>query len=86
MLIIEVTLPNDMEDAALKAGHLTPSLLKQEMLLFQKNNGYLPRIVTVHMNPGQQEEIEAQLGEVAEALGHPITPGYEGMRLRLKVL
>jgi ribonuclease BN (tRNA processing enzyme) len=83
LLIIEVTLPNDREEFALEAGHLTPALLKQEMLYFQKNRGYLPRIVTAHMNPELQEEIETQLGEVAEALGHPITPGYEGMRLTL---
>ncbi|HEY41393.1 MAG TPA: MBL fold metallo-hydrolase [Dehalococcoidia bacterium] len=83
LLIVEVTMPNELEEVAVEAGHLTPALLKQEMLVFQKHNGYLPRIVTVHMNPEMQEEIETQLQEVAEALGHPVTPGYEGMRLKL---
>ena len=83
LLIIEVTLPNDREEVALEAGHLTPALLKQELLLCQKIKGYLPRIITAHMYPELEEEIETQLGEVAEALNHPITPGYEGMRLRL---
>jgi ribonuclease BN (tRNA processing enzyme) len=83
LLIIEVTLPDGTEEIAREAGHLTPSLLKQELLVFQKIKGYLPRIITVHMHPEMQEEIETQLGAVAEALNHPITPGYEGMRLRL---
>jgi phosphoribosyl 1,2-cyclic phosphodiesterase len=54
-----------------------------ELLAFQKEQGYLPQIVTVHMNPELEEEIEAELGDVAVALNHPITPGYEGMQLRL---
>ena len=83
LLIIEVTLPNEKGEVAQEAGHLTPALLKQEMLLFQKLRGYLPRIITAHMLPEMEEEIRTQLGEVAEALDHPITPGYEGMQLRL---
>jgi ribonuclease BN (tRNA processing enzyme) len=83
LLIIEVTLPNEREERALEAGHLTPALLKQELLAFQKEQGYLPQIVTVHMNPELEEEIETELGDVAVALNHPITPGYEGMQLRL---
>lgn len=83
LLIVEVTVPNEREETALEAGHLTPALLKQEMLTFQKNKGYLPQIITVHMDPGLEEEIETQLGDVAEALNHPITLGYEGMQLRL---
>jgi len=83
LLIIEVTLPNEREERALEAGHLTPALLKQEMLAFQKSQGYLPRIVTVHMNPTLEGEIRAELEDVAASLNHPITPGYEWMQLRL---
>ena len=84
LLIIEVTLPNEQEESALKAGHMTPALLKQEMLTFRKVKGYLPEIVTVHMNPELQSEIETQLGDVAEALNTPVTLAYEGMQLELQ--
>ncbi|HEY33007.1 MAG TPA: MBL fold metallo-hydrolase [Dehalococcoidia bacterium] len=83
LLIIEVTLPNEQEEKALEAGHLTPALLKQELLAFQKSLGYLPQVVTVHMDPTLEEEIKVQLEEVAAALHHPITPGYKGMLLQL---
>jgi len=83
LLIVEVTLPDEQEELALTAGHLTPALLKQEMTAFQELKGHLPQIVTVHMNPELEEEIETQLGDVAEALNHPITLGYEGMQLQL---
>ena len=83
LLIIEVTLPDENQETALRAGHLTPSLLKQELLSFRKLKGYLPRIITAHMLPEMQGRIEAQLGEVAAALDHPITPGREGMRLQI---
>ncbi|UCB43995.1 MAG: MBL fold metallo-hydrolase [Dehalococcoidales bacterium] len=83
LLVVEVTLPNDREEKALEAGHLTPALLKQELLDFRKNQGYLPQIVTVHMDPGLEEEIVTQLGEVVVALDHPITPGYAGMLLQI---
>jgi len=83
LLIIEVTLPNEREERAFEAGHLTPALLNEELLAFQKERGYLPQIVTVHMDPTLEEKIKAELAEVAASLNHPITPGYEGMRIHL---
>ena len=32
-------------------GHLTPELLKQELVTFRELKGYLPEVVAVHMNP-----------------------------------
>jgi ribonuclease BN (tRNA processing enzyme) len=83
LLITEVTLPNEYEETAIQAGHLTPSLLKEEMTIFRELKGYLPQIVTVHMSPDLEYEIETQLGDVAEALDTPISLGYEGMLLSL---
>ncbi|GAH62709.1 unnamed protein product, partial [marine sediment metagenome] len=83
LLIIEVTAPNRYEEWAKESGHLTPSLLKQELTDFQEIRGYLPRVITVHMNPGLEKEIEAEIAAVARALNNPITLAYEGMQLQL---
>ncbi len=83
LLITEVTATNKYEEFAKESGHLTPSLLKQELTSFRKLKGYLPQVVVVHMNPGLEEEIEAEIAAVARDLSNPITLGYEGMQLQL---
>ena len=86
LLVIELTLPDEQAEFARMAGHMTPAFLKEEMIAFREARGYLPQIVTVHMNPELEEEIEIELDEVAEALNTPITLAYEGMRLELQGL
>jgi len=83
LLIAEVTAPDSYEEFALRAGHLTPSLLKHELNTFREVHGYLPRVVVVHMNPLMETEIEAEITTVADALGNTIKLGYEGMQLHL---
>jgi len=83
LLIIEVTLPNKYEGLAGEAGHLTPSLLGRELASFKKIKGYLPPVVTVHMNPWLEKEIEAEIGALAENLNSSIKLAYEGMELHL---
>jgi ribonuclease BN (tRNA processing enzyme) len=81
LLIIEVTAPNSYADFAREAGHLTPGLLKEELAGFKEMKGYLPRVVTVHMNPLDEVETRHELAAVAGALGADIVPGQEGMLL-----
>ena len=83
LLIIEVTAPNRYEGFAREAGHLTPALLKQELTTFREVKGYLPQVVLVHMTPQLEEEIEAEIAVVAEALNISINLAYEGMQIRL---
>lgn len=83
VLITEVTLPDRFSEIALEAGHMTPALLKQEMLTFREIKGYLPQIVTVHMTPELEDEIRVQIKDVAETLGTSITLAYEGMQLQV---
>ncbi len=83
LLIIEVTTPNRYEEFGKETGHLTPSLLKQELAIFRELKGYLPQVVLVHMNPGLEEEIEAEIAVVARDLTNSVTLGYEGMQLHL---
>ena len=83
LLITDVTVPNSHEERARVKGHLTPALLKQELVSFRGVKGYLPRVVLVHMNPWLEKEIEAEIAGVAQELDNPITLGYEGMLLHL---
>jgi len=83
LLITEVSAPDRLEEFYKRRGHLTPSLLKQELASFREVKGYLPQVVVVHLNPGLEEETKAEIAAVAEDLNHPISVGYEGMQLRL---
>jgi ribonuclease BN (tRNA processing enzyme) len=83
LLITELSAPNRFQELYQKRGHFTPNLLQAELTSFRKLKGYLPQVVVVHMNPELEEEIKAELAVVAQALGHPITPAYEGMRISL---
>ena len=83
LLIIEVTAPNSYEEFARQSGHLTPSLLEQELSYFQKLKGYLPQVITVHMNPRQEKEIEAEIAITAKSLNNTITLAHEGMLIHL---
>jgi len=83
LLIIEVTASDKYKKWSAKSGHLTPSLLKQELTTFQETNSYLPRVVVVHMNPNLEKEITKEIAAVERELGTSITMGYEGMELKL---
>ena len=83
LIIIEVTAPNRFEQFGREKRHLTPGLLKEELLQFQKIKGYLPDVITVHMNPGLESEIKAELSVIAGELGNSVIPAYEGMEIEL---
>jgi ribonuclease BN (tRNA processing enzyme) len=83
LLITEVTAPNRYEEFGRRMLHLTPNLLKEELIAFQKLKGYLPPVVLVHMNPRQEKEIETETALLAKELNASITLAYEGMLLQL---
>ncbi len=83
MLIIETTASDKYREEAAKGGHLSPSLLKEELISFRELKGYLPRVVAVHMSPDLEKEIAAEIGAVARELGGSISIGYEEMELKL---
>ena len=83
LLITEIIGSDRYSESAKKVGHLTPSLLKQELITFQEVKGYLPQVVVVHMTPTLEKEIEAEIAVVAKALNNPITLAHEGMQLHL---
>jgi ribonuclease BN (tRNA processing enzyme) len=83
LIIAEVTVSNNYRKFAINTGHLTPSLLKEELIKFRELKGYLPQVVVVHMDPVLEKEIREEIAVVAEALDLPITVAYEGMQISL---
>ena len=83
LLITELTMPDRYEEHAASSGHLSPRLLKQELVDFQRIKGYLPPVVLVHISPQFEGEIQDEVGQVAKEIGARITLGYEGMRVSL---
>ncbi len=83
LLVIEVCMSNSYESMAQQSGHLTPRLLKEELIDFKRLNGYLPHVVVVHMILSIEDEIREEVAQVAKELGANITLGYEGMKITL---
>jgi Cft2 family RNA processing exonuclease len=83
LLIIDLTWPNSLSNAAKDAGHLCPQMLKEELMEFRRVNGYLPKVVVIHMSPQHQRDIEREVGEVAKLLGISIDIPHEGEELTL---
>jgi len=83
LLIVDVTVPNRFEEFARKTGHLTPALLHSELATFQESKGYLPEVITVHMNPAHETEIIEEINQISKDLNANITVAIEGMQFQL---
>ena len=83
VLFIEVTSDNRWAEEGQAHGHLTPQHLQQELLSFRQIKGYLPKVITVHMNPADEDKIQAEIFEVAKSVGTSIELGFEGMEIKL---
>jgi cAMP phosphodiesterase len=83
LLIIEVSGPDKSKDFLESVGHLSPSLLKNELIAFRESKRYLPRVVVSHIPPTSQREVEREVKIVARELATRIDIGYEDMKIRL---
>jgi ribonuclease BN (tRNA processing enzyme) len=79
VLITEMTWPQEMEASAKRTTHLSPQLLRTDLVEFRRLKGYLPRIVLIHLDPARESQVAAEVAEVAHELGASITLGWEGM-------
>ncbi len=80
LLVVEVTGPSRYTDFFTTEGqHLTPELLGRELQNFQRLKGYLPPVCCVHMSPGGETEIEAEIAALSADLRSPIYLAREGM-------
>jgi len=69
VLLTEVTFGNDFEERADLVGHLTPKLLRQVLDKFEKEHGYLPRVIVSHINPPWEKKIRKELSELSAEMG-----------------
>lgn len=85
LLILDCAGSSRWNSQAPKVGHMTPALLKPELVEFRKQQGYIPRVVLVHMMPlfEDEKDIGSEVGEVARELDARIELGYEGMKIEL---
>ncbi len=84
LIIIELIGPSAMgTEFFRRTGHLSPSLLKEELLEFRKLKNYLPRVVVVHLNPEREAEIRTEIEAINAELGISIIVGREDMKLSL---
>jgi len=83
VLITEVTGPNEQADWLGKVGHLCAARLKEELEGFRRLNGWLPRVLVVHIGNAFEEQIGREVAQVAKELGADISLGYEDMQVTL---
>jgi ribonuclease BN (tRNA processing enzyme) len=83
LLILDCGGSNRWSAKAPKLGHMTPALLKPELVEFRRQKGYIPPVILVHMAPPLENEIEKDAAEVAKELNTQITLGYEGMEVEV---
>ncbi len=81
LLITEVTASNEYSKFCREKGHLCPCLLKEELVSHLNTRGYIPDVVTVHMNHMLEEDIRIELKQTAEELGINITMAFEGKQM-----
>lgn len=81
ILIIEVTASNRWEDFGHQSQHLTPDILRRELLSFQNIRHYLPRVIIQHLNPFLEADIRVEIEQVARELKADITLAYESLEI-----
>jgi hypothetical protein len=72
-----------MKEEAIRTKHLTPELLKKELVLFKTLKHYLPKIVVIHRNPLYEDEIKSELELVSKEINTEIIIGHEDLVIDL---
>jgi ribonuclease BN (tRNA processing enzyme) len=73
-VIVEVSLPNRMNDVAIKSGHLTPDLLAKEVL---KMKNMPLRFCITHTKPYYMDEIYNELAQISTEYIEILRDGQE---------
>ena len=83
LLIVDCAVSDRWISGAPALGHMTPGLLKPELVKFRQGKGYLPPVVLVHMVPmlDEEKEIAKEAAQIAQELNTTIKLGYEGMEI-----
>ena len=83
VLLTEVTYGNEALAKAREVGHLTPGLLEDALTSFDRQRGYLPRVIVSHMNPFWEESVRQELKLLSEKLNVEILVSDADMTISL---
>ena len=78
-MFVDVTFPNKLEALAKLTGHLTPALLREQIIEALTAGLSVPRMVAVHISVPGQEQVIKELKSVAAELRIDLSPGFEEM-------
>ena len=86
LMVVEVTASSRFTDffSSSEGQHLTPELLRRELIAFQQLKGYLPEVACVHMSPSIETEIETEIDAMAAELKMRIYLAREGMTVTIE--
>ncbi|MCH7605621.1 MAG: MBL fold metallo-hydrolase [Chloroflexi bacterium] len=79
VLFVDVTFRNSAVDLARLTGHLTPWLLREQLIGALDAGLSLPRVVAVHLHPDHREQVLGELSDLAAELGVDLVTARDGM-------
>ena len=81
VLISEVTYSNASAEDAVRNGHMTPDLLRGEIVSIVEESDWTPRVIIVHRNPDHDQQIAHEIDALRAETGWDITLGAADMTL-----
>ena len=79
VMLVDMTFPNRLRSLAKLTGHLTPQLLRDQVVEAKAAGLRIPRLVGVHRGLGNEEELIAELAAVRRELGIDLSAGQPGL-------
>lgn len=79
VLFVDVSWPDRMRDQAEQARHLTPSMLRREILAAREAGLAIPRLIAVHRSLRTEDELLRELAALQTELRVDLEPGWEDM-------
>lgn len=79
VLLIDVTWPERLRAQAEASRHMTPGMLREELLAAKEAGVALPRLLAVHRLLRTERELLRELAELQTELNVALEPGYEDM-------
>ena len=79
VLLIDVKWPERLRALAETSGHMTPGMLRQELLAAKEAGAALPKLLAVHRSLREEPELLRELAKLQAELNVDLEPGYEDM-------
>ena len=83
LLVAEVTYSNVGVDDAIRNGHMTPAMLRDEIERIVAASEWTPRIVVVHRNPAHEQQIAQEIASLIDDTGWDIFLGQADMAITI---